>query len=148
MERIWAVGGAIGAGLFVGSVMLLLPPTATKASWTSATYSPPARMYDPPAQVRTAPAPYDVAYRATPGSSRPDDRNGSDEAYADEATVREIVTAEADRAYGDGYAWAAEREVAAPRECRRLDGPRAAGCRDYVASLAPDEREPAEAMAN
>lgn len=140
MDRISAVSGAVGAGLFVGSVLLLLPPTHTKPSWTSASYTPPARVYDPPAAGPVQPVSYAAAYSPTRTidlTSKPD--AGADDADEDDAaTAREIAIADADRAYGDGYAWAADREVQGARECRRLDGPGAEGCRDYVASLGPD----------
>ncbi|QJU59008.1 hypothetical protein HL653_15660 [Sphingomonas sp. AP4-R1] len=151
MDRISAVSSAVGAGLFVGSVVLLLPPTHTKASWTSASYTHPARVYDQPAPVPEQPAAYPAVYappREIALTSEPDDRSDSGADTSDAATEREIAIANDDRAYGDGYAWAADREVQGMRECRRLDGPGAEGCRDYVASLAPAMQDSVERALN
>lgn len=140
--------GAIGAALFAGSVILLLPPTHTKANWTSAAYTPPAGVRDRPALEMSAAAPVAPvrslmdAPPAEPATYARPDR--WDDAVTDEATEREIAIAEADRAYGEGYAWASDRDVEDARECRRLEGPAAGGCRDYVASLTPGEDDDRE----
>jgi hypothetical protein len=141
MDKTWAVSGALGAGLFAGSVLLLLPPTHTKTSWTSASYSHPVRIYARPDAEESAPAAQPVAYVAPPAheaAEQPDDGE----------TPQEIGIADADRAYSDGYAWAADRDAQSSRECRRLTGPGEAGCRDYVASLDPETAEPEQPALN
>jgi hypothetical protein len=141
MDKSWALSGAVGAGLFAGSVLLLLPPTHTKSSWTSASYSHPVRVYARPDAEESAPAAQPVAYVSQPpreAAERP----------GDEATPQDIGIADADQVYSDGYAWAADREVQSSRECRRLTGPGEAGCRDYVASLDPDTAEPDQPALN
>lgn len=136
MDRSFATKGALIAGAFVGSVILLLPPTETKASWTNVRQAPPARVYDPPAPAEPSwPAAYAPPPPSESAAARRPDR--WDMELTDEATAREVAMAEADRAYGDGYVWASDREVQDARECRRLDGPREDGCRDFVASLGP-----------
>jgi hypothetical protein len=142
MDRTSALGGAVGAALFVGSVILLLPPTHTKNDWTSAVQTPSVHV-DTPRVQPAEPAATPVAYTQPRDSAPAVQPDREDEvAPADEATAHEISIAEADRAYGDGYAWARQRDVEAPRECRRLAGPGAEGCRDYVASLEPNEPDP------
>lgn len=141
MDRTSALAGAIGVALFAGSVILLLPPTHTKDSWTSAVQTPSVHDRVPARSVE--PAPYPVAYAPPRDPAPAAQLDRADEVtVSDEATAHEISIAEADRAYGDGYAWAQQREVEAPRECRRLAGPGAEGCRDYVASLDTEEPDP------
>lgn len=148
MDRTWPIWGAVGAASFVGSVILLLPPTQTKASWTSARYEEPARVYDRPqpavsitpvAHIRIAP------HQDRFESARSDD---DEAAIPDAGTSQEIAMADQDQAYSDGYAWASQSDVQDKRECRRLSGPGQQGCRDYVASLAEDERASAESALN
>ncbi len=125
--------------MFVGGLILVLPPTETKASWKNVAYTSPARVYDPPQPAAEEPSAYPVSYTPQPEPAFQERPDRYDRQMADEQTAREIAIAEQDRAYGDGYAWAADQEVQSPRECRRLDDARREGCRDYVASLDRDQ---------
>ena len=134
MDRSWLVNGGICAVAFTGGLLLLVPSTETKASWSSIHHN--VTPYTPAPAIESAATDYTYPVSYTPEPSQQAWREPVEE---DEATRREIAIAEADRAYGDGYAWAADHEADSPDQCRRLGGPRAEGCRDYVASLAPSE---------
>jgi hypothetical protein len=145
MELTWVMKSAIGAVAFGAGVLLLLPPTQPKETWTSVHQSVPARVFVPSPAMEPEQPIYPVSYQPAQAEASPYTRPDRwDEATRNEATAREIRIAEDDRAYGDGYAWASENEVEDPRECRRLPEGKAGGCRDYVASLQPDRYELAD----
>ncbi|MDO6412784.1 hypothetical protein Q4F19_00160 [Sphingomonas sp. BIUV-7] len=125
----------MAAATFPVAVFFLIPPTETKASWSSIHHDVTPFSAAPAAETSAPDYAYPVSYGppASPQFVRSEDRDGA----IDEATAHEIAIADEDRAYGDGYAWASEHEVADARECRRLRRARASGCRDYVASLMP-----------
>ena len=135
--------GAVGAAL-VGAVLIMLPPTQPKSSWTSVQRAAPMRIDAPTPSSRFEPSDYSGAEPAVEQGPVIVERAEfpRDGRRVDEATAREIAIAESDRAYSSGYGWAAENEVEDRRECRRLSGSGAEGCRDYVASLTPEPREP------
>jgi len=132
--------GAAGAAVLVSAVLIMLPPTQPKSSWTRVQPAAPMRIDAPTPPSRFEPSDYASAEPAVEQGPAiveraefPRDAQGMDE-----ATAREIAIAESDRAYSSGYGWAAENEVEDRRECRRLSGSGAEGCRDYVASLVPE----------
>ena len=126
-------------------VALILPPTELKSSWSSVRYATPERAYAAPVAVESPPVTYPASASVEPEMrewpvSVERQADSRDAGYAEEMRV-----ADDDRAYGDGYTWASDREIEDPRACRRFRGPRAEGCRDYVASLGPaDAEEPDE----
>jgi hypothetical protein len=134
MDRSWYVNGGICAVAFTGCMLLLVPSTEIKASWSSIRHE--VTPYVPGPAADTTP---DYTYPVAALPPERDQQAWREPAEDDEATRQEIAIAEADRAYGDGYAWAADQEVESSRECRRLRGSREEGCRDYVASLPPEE---------
>jgi len=136
MDRSSWVNGGVCAVAFAGALLLFVPSTETKASWSSIHHEVVPYTRAPAAESAAPDYSYPVSY-----SPQPPQQAWREPIEEDEATRHEIAIAEADRAYGDGYAWASEHEAQSPRECRRLGGSREEGCRDYVASLAPDDRE-------
>jgi hypothetical protein len=140
MERTWMMRGAVGAAALVGAVLILLPPTQPKSSWTSVQRAAPMRIDNPAGPNGFEPSGYSAVEPVTkqgPAITEPVEPR-RDVEREDEATAREIAIAESDRAYSSGYGWADENGVEDRRECRRLNGSGAEGCRDYVASLVPE----------
>lgn len=135
MQSVWISRIAVAAA-FPVVVMLLVPSTETKASWSTIHHDVTPYM---PASTTAESAP-EIVYPAT---YIPDTRTAR--MYDDGPTAEELAVADRDRAYGDGYAWAADRGVQSARECHRLDEGRAAGCRDFIASLPDENAEEASA---
>lgn len=133
--------GALAA--FALGVALILPPTELKSSWTNVHYAVPERVYAASEPAESEPVTFPVSAYPEPEVRQRPSAIERDAAPRESGYAEEMRIAEDDRAYGDGYAWASDREVDDPRACRRFRGARGDGCRDYVASLEPGE-EPEE----